>query len=74
MLKISAKQYAELQAAYDYDDQLFLEKLEEYTGIESKPYIARNYYDCHGNYIGCSENFDLDVILGNAYVEVEDGN
>lgn len=70
MVKISNKQYEELQEAYELDDQLFLEKLEEYTGIESKPYIARNYYDCHGNYVGCSEDFDLDAVLENAYVEV----
>ena len=70
MVKISNKQYEELQEAYELDDQLFLEKLEEYTGIESKSYIARNYYDCHGNYVGCSEYFDLDAVLENAYVEV----
>lgn len=70
MERIIAEQYEELVEAYDYDDQQFIEKLEEYTGITRKPYIAHNYYDCSGNYIGCSENFDLDMLLENAYVRV----
>ena len=72
MAKITAKQYDEMQEAYDMDDQQFVEKLEEYTGITRKPYIAYNYFDCHGNYIGCSEDSDLDRLLENAYVEVDD--
>ena len=70
MARITAEQYEELVEAYDYDDQQFIEKLEEYTGITRKPYIAHNYYDCSGNYIGCSEKFDLDMLLENAYVRV----
>ena len=75
MAKITVDQYDELQEAEDFDDQQFMEKLEKYTGITRKPYTALNYYDCHGNYVGCSEEFDLDNILENAYVEVtENGN
>lgn len=70
MARITKAQYDELQKAYDIDDQEFVEKLEEYTGIVRKPYIAYNYFSINGNYIGCSENFDLDDILENAYVEV----
>lgn len=74
MAKITQAQYEELQEAYDLDDQQFVEKLEEYTGITRKSYTAYNYYDYHDNYIGCSEQFDLDTLLENAYVEVmEDG-
>ena len=74
MLKITKQQYEEIEEAYEIDDQQFVEKLEEYTGITRKSYTAYNYFDCHGNYIGCSEEFDLDNILENAYVEVtEDG-
>ena len=74
MAKISRQQYEQLEEAYDLDDQQFVEKLEEYTGITRKPYTAHNYFDRHGNYIGCSEDFDLDTLLENAYVEVaEDG-
>ena len=72
MAKITAEQYEELQEAYDTDDQVFVEKLEAYTGIVRKSYIAYNYFDAHGNYIGCSEDFDLDALLEDAYVEVDD--
>ena len=70
MARITPEQYEELVEANDYDDQQFIEKLEEYTGITRKSYTAYNYYDCSGNYIGCSENFDLDVLLESAYVRV----
>lgn len=70
MVRITPEQYEELVEANDYDDQQFIEKLEEYTGITRKSYTAYNYYNCSGNYIGCSENFDLDVLLENAYVMV----
>lgn len=70
MARITAEQYEELQEAYDYDEQRFIEKLEEYTGIARKSYTAYNYYDHNDNYIGCSENFDLDMLLENAYVKV----
>ena len=74
MAKITKRQYEELEDAYELDEQEFFEKLEEYAGITRVPYTAYSYYDCHGNYIGCSEEFDLDDILSKAYVEVaEDG-
>ena len=72
MAKITKEQYEELQEAYDFDDQKLAEKLQEYTGITRRSYTAYNYFDCHGNYIGCSENLDLDIVLRNAYVEVQD--
>lgn len=72
MRKITAEQYDELQEAYDIDEQKFAEKLEEYTGIVRKSYTAYNYYDLHGNYIGCSESFNLGDLLDMAYVEVVD--
>ena len=75
MNTITKAQFEELKEAYEImDDQQFGEKLEEYTGIKREPYVAHNYYDLHGNYIGNSEEYDLDTILLNAYVEVlEDG-
>lgn len=68
---ITPKQLEELQEAYDMDDQQFAEKLEEYTGIIRKPYTAHNYFDSNGNYVGCSEEFDLDTVLENAFVGVD---
>lgn len=67
---LTRQQYEELQEAYETDDQAFVEKLEEYTGIIRKSYTAYNYYDAAENYIGCSEEFDLDTILEKAFVEV----
>lgn len=74
MAKITQAQYEELQEAYDLDEQQFVEKLEEYTGITRKSYTAYDYY-CGGDYVGNSENFDLYDILRSAFVEVvDDGN
>lgn len=75
MRKITNSQYEELEEAYEImGDQQFFEKLEEYTGITAKPYIAYIFYDCNDNYICNSEELDLDTLLENAYVEVvEDG-
>ena len=73
MAKITKQQFDELQEAYEIDEQEFVEKLEEYTGITRRSYTAYNYYDCAGDYLGSSENFDLYDILRSAYVEVEDG-
>ena len=71
---ITAQQKEELQEAYEcLDDQQFVEKLEAYTGIVRKPYTAHNYFDANGNYVGCSEDFDLDTVLENAFVGVDYG-
>lgn len=69
MAKISSKQYRELQYAYDFDDQRFVELLEEYTGITRRSYTAYDYYS-GGDYVGNSENFDLWDLLRSAFVEV----
>lgn len=72
MAKITKQQFDELQEAYETDDQKFVEKLEEYTGITRKSYTAYDYYS-GGDYVGNSENFELYDILRSAFVEVEDG-
>lgn len=70
---ITYQQFRELKEAYEcLDDQQFVEKLEEYTGIIRKPYTAYIYYDAAGNYVGCSEDDSLIDILGNAYIEISD--
>lgn len=68
--KITKQQYDELVDAYEFDEQEFIEKLEEYTGITRRSYTAYDYYSGCDNYIGNSEDFDLDDILRKAYVEV----
>ena len=69
MAKITRQQYKEIKEAYETDDQQFLEKLEEYTGITREPYTSYNYF-CGGDYVGNSDNNTLDEILRYAYVEV----
>ena len=69
---ITAEQYEKLEDAHDYDDQLFKELLEEYTGIEMRSYIGHQFFDVAGNYLGDDYDFDLDSILSNAYIEVKD--
>ncbi|MBR4291697.1 MAG: hypothetical protein IKT52_13835 [Oscillospiraceae bacterium] len=70
MAKITKAQYDEIIDAYATNDQLFVEKLEEYTGITRKPYTAYNYYTDGGDYAGDSEINTIDDILRMAYVEV----
>ena len=54
------------------DRKSFNELLEEYTGIEAKRYTAYQYYDCAGNYVGDSDNYDVREILENAYIKIEE--
>lgn len=74
MAKITKQQYDELKEAYACDDQQFAEKLEEYTGITRRAYVAYDYFDFGGDYVGNSVTNDLDDILRMGYVRVtEDG-
>lgn len=71
MVKITSEQYKELKDACDIDSYLFHEKLMKYTGITRVPYTAFSYFDDCGNYIGDSDDFDLDAFLEKAYVIVD---
>lgn len=46
--------------------------LEKYAGIEARAYTAYNYYDEDGDFIGNSEDYDLDQLMEAAGVEVRD--
>lgn len=70
---ITYQQFKELKEAYEcLDDQQFIEKLKEYTGITRKPATYYNYYDADGDYLGNSDDYDLIDILGNAFIEICD--
>lgn len=74
MAKITKQQYDELKEAYETDDQQFVEKLEEYTGITRRAFISYDYYS-GDDYVGNSDDNSLGDILRSAYVEVaEDEN
>lgn len=71
---ITKAQHEELEDSYMFGDtEEFHRLLEKYTGIEARSYTAYRYYDENGNYIGDSNESDLDELLEAAYVEVRDG-
>ena len=70
---ITKAQYEELgQVASIADIEEFNLLLDRYAGIESVPYTAYSYFDSDGNYIGDSNESELDDLLQAAYVEVRD--
>ena len=69
MDKITRKQFMELCDA-TIDRTKFNELLEEYTGIEVKPYTGYQYFDKVGNYIGDTDYNTLDELLENAHIEI----
>ena len=72
--KITKSQYEEIQDAYEKGFWELHMALAEHTGIVAYSYEAYTYYDVNGNYVGNSEDFDLDEVLEAAYIElVEDG-
>lgn len=72
---ITKAQYDELAEleSFGFDRKGWNKKLKEYTGIVGRPYTAYVYYDAAGNYIGDSNEDDLDSLLKEANVEVKDG-
>ena len=70
--KITKSQYEEIQDAYEDGFQELNQILAEHTGIIAHAYTAYNYFDVNDNYVGNSDEFDLDVLLEAAYIEVEE--
>lgn len=71
--EISREQYDELCESkfWDSDDD-FHRMLEEITGITAKRYIAYQYYDSSGSYVGDSNNSTVRDLLNNAFIQIED--
>ena len=66
---ISKSQYDELKDInMCCGEDEFHKFLEKYTGIEARPYTAYSYYDATGDYIGDSNENDLDDLLEKANV------
>ena len=75
VFEITRDQLKDLQETLSTDRRDFNELLEEYTGIVAKPYTAFVYYDSADNWVGDSDNYDVQDILENAYITVkEDDN
>ena len=67
-------EYEEMEAALEEGFLEFNQILAEHTGIVAYSYTAYNYFDVNDNYVGNSDEVDLDDFLKNAYIEVvEDG-
>ena len=67
---ITIEQLEELREAESTNRLEFNELLEEYTGIKAKPYTAFYYEDSAGNWVGDSDNYEVDELLQSAYIEV----
>ena len=67
---ITKKQKAAIEDAAWLGDDVYRERLHEYTGIKAKPYVPYQYYDKNGDYVGDSNQDSLDDILEAAQVEV----
>ena len=69
--KISREQYDELCFSHMWDSyEDFHRMLEEITGITAKRYIAYQYYDSSGSYVGDSNDSTVRDLLNNAYVKI----
>ena len=69
MSAITKKQYEELCEAKSFDRDEFHKLLNEYCGIEARPYTGYSYYDNAGNYIGDANDCDVKDLLDNAYIK-----
>lgn len=69
---ITKSQKRELEEAEILDSREFYRLMEEYTGIEARPYTAYQYYDNRGNYIGDSSDSALEDLLEAACIKVVD--
>lgn len=69
---ITEAQQEKLELAVLLDDEEYRKLLREYMGIEARAYTAYNYYDENGDFIGNSEDYDLDQLMEAAGVEERD--
>ena len=67
---ITIEQLEELREAESISRLDFNGLLEDYTGIKAKPYTAFYYEDSAGNWVGDSDNDEVNDILQRAYIEV----
>ena len=71
--KISKDQYNDLcQSSMWGNIDDFHRVLEEITGITAKRYVAYQYFDGDGNYVGDSNDSTIRDLLNNALIRVED--
>lgn len=70
--KISKERFEELCNSEMWDTiEEFHSMLEEFTGITAKSYVAYQYFDSTGKYIGNSNEDTVKDLLNNAYIKIE---
>lgn len=70
---ITRAQYNDIESAVFLGNRKdFNARLQKHTRIVARPYTAYSYYDAAGNYLGDSNDTDLDGLLQAAYMEVKD--
>lgn len=70
---ITREQYNDIKSTVLLGGRLgFNTRLQKYTGIVARPYTGYSYYDAAENYLGDSNDIDLDELLQAAYIEVKD--
>lgn len=70
---ITREQYNDIKSTVLLGGRLgFNARLQKHTGIVARPYTAYSYYDAAENYLGDSNDTDLDGLLQAAYMEVKD--
>ncbi len=73
MSTITHEQLEDLEDALSFGrKEDFHRLLEEYTGIEARPYTAYQYFDSADNYVGDSNDDDVRDILRKAYITVKE--
>lgn len=71
--EITRKQLRQLEDTLSFDGRKeFNILLEDLTEIEARPYTAYQYYDGAGNYVGDSNDSDVQEILRHAYISVKE--
>lgn len=69
--KITRQQLEDLKDARSFGRmEDFHRLLEEYTGIEARPYTAYQYFDGADNYVGDSNDDTVKEILDRAYIKI----
>ncbi len=73
MKTITREQYKDLKDALSFGrKEDFHRLLEEYTGIEARPYTAYQYFDGADNYVGDSNDDTVKEILDRAYIKIKE--
>ena len=68
---ITREQFEEIKDAISFHDrETAYSLLNEYTGIEVRPYTAWAFYDCFDNWLGDSDNYSIRDILKNADIDI----